>query len=60
VRRDYEETRNCIITKGFECLTGSMGVLIQPRTKGAGHGSTSRAFYARTPFVAKIIGIERG
>lgn len=60
VRRDYEETRNCIITRGFECLTGSMGVLIQPRTKGAGHGSTSRAFYARTPFVAKILGIERG
>ena len=60
VRRDYEETRNCIITKGFECLTGSMGVLIQPRTKGAGHGSTSRAFYARTPFIAKILGIERG
>jgi len=60
VRRDYEETRNCIITKGFEHLTGKMGVLVQPRTKGAGHGSTSRAFYARTPFVAKILGIERG
>lgn len=60
VKKDYEETRNCIITKGFECLTGFMGVLIQPRTKGVGHGSTSRAFYARTPFVAKILGIERG
>ncbi|MFZ2397436.1 MAG: MvaI/BcnI family restriction endonuclease [Smithella sp.] len=60
VKMDYEETRSCIITKGFEYLTGSMGVLIQPRTKGAGHGSTSRAFYARTPFVAKILGIERG
>ncbi len=59
VRRDYEETRNCIITKGFEHLTGKMGVLIQPRTKGAGHGSTSRAFYARIPFVSKILGIER-
>lgn len=59
VKKDYEETRNCIITNGFEYLTGSMGVLIQPRTKGAGHGSTSRAFYARTPFVAKILGIER-
>jgi DNA mismatch repair protein MutH len=60
VKKDYEETRNCIITNGFEYLTGSMGVLIQPRTKGAGHGSTSRAFYARTPFVARILGIERG
>lgn len=57
VRKDYEETRNCIITQGFEHLTGAMGVLIQPRTKGAGHGSISRAFYARKQFVAKILGI---
>lgn len=57
VRKDYEETRNCIIKQGFEHLTGAMGVLIQPRTKGAGHGSISRAFYARKKFVAKILGI---
>ena len=56
VRADYEETRETIRTKGFEALTGKMGVLIQPRTKGAGHGSTSRAFYARTGFVAHILG----
>jgi DNA mismatch repair protein MutH len=58
VRTDYEETRETIRTKGFEALTGAMGVLVQPRTKGAGHGSTSRAFYARTQFVAKILGLE--
>lgn len=57
VKKDYEEVRSCIATKGFEHLTGRMGVLVQPRTKGAGHGSTSRAFYARTQFVAKILGI---
>jgi DNA mismatch repair protein MutH len=55
VKQDYEETRNCIRTRGFEHLTGAMGVLVQPRTKGAGHGSTSRAFYARTQFVARIL-----
>lgn len=60
LRRDYEETRNCILSRGFQCLTGAMGVLVQPRTKGAGHGSTIRAFYARTKFVAKILGIEKG
>lgn len=60
VKRDYEETRNCIIEQGFEHLSGTMGILIQPRTKGAGHGSTSRAFYARTQFVSKILGIEKG
>lgn len=59
VKRDYEETRNCILKDGFEHLTGAMGVLVQPRTKGAGHGSASRAFYARARFVAKILGIER-
>lgn len=58
VRRDYEETRICIIERGFESLTGKMGTLIQPRTKGPGHGSISRAFYARTPFVAQILGLK--
>ncbi|MFC1511629.1 MvaI/BcnI family restriction endonuclease [Candidatus Latescibacterota bacterium] len=57
VKRDYDETRNCIITRGFESLTGAMGVLVQPRTKGPGHGSISRAFYARTKFVSQILGI---
>ena len=60
VKRDYEETRDCIRTRGFEHLTSSMGVLVQPRTKGAGHGSTSRAFYARTQFVARILGMQKG
>jgi len=59
VRRDYEETRSCITNRGFEHLTGAMGVLVQPRTKGAGHGSTSRAFYARTQFVAKLLGYNK-
>lgn len=58
VKEDYEEARKCIIVQGFEHLTGAMGVLVQPRTKGPGHGSTSRAFYARTQFVAKILGIQ--
>lgn len=57
VEKDYELTRQTIINKGFHALTGKMGVLIQPRTKGAGHGSTSRAFYARTGFVAKILNL---
>jgi DNA mismatch repair protein MutH len=57
IKQDYEETRECITNRGFDCLTGKMGVLVQPRTKGAGHGSISRAFYARTKFVAKILGL---
>ena len=58
VKADYDLVRNTIQTKGFDALTGYMGVLVQPRTKGPGHGSTSRAFYARTGFVAQILGME--
>ncbi|MCX8063374.1 MAG: MutH/Sau3AI family endonuclease [Anaerolineales bacterium] len=57
IKKDYEEAQRCIREEGFECLTGRMGGLIQPRTKGAGHGSTSRAFYARRNLVLKILGI---
>lgn len=58
VKADYNSTRNTIRRKGFDELTGKMGVLVQPRTKGPGHGSTSRAFYARKKFVAHILGVS--
>ncbi|MDQ3323587.1 MAG: hypothetical protein M3525_14315 [Acidobacteriota bacterium] len=50
VKVDYNLIQETILTKGFQTLTGKIGVLVQPRTKGAGHGSTSRAFYARKIF----------
>lgn len=55
VKKDYNTVRDTIINKGFRCLTGHMGVYIQPRTKGAGHGSISRAFYARPKFLKKFV-----
>jgi len=58
VKADYDLVRETLRTKGFNALTGKMGVLVQPRTKGAGHGSESRAFYARTGFVKKILKID--
>jgi DNA mismatch repair protein MutH len=54
IKADYDFIRNKLITQGFEALTGADGKWIQARTKGAGHGSTSRAFYARTSLVKKI------
>lgn len=54
VKRDYELVKNCL-ERGTPPLTGSMGVYIQPRPKGMGHGSTSRAFYARPLFLAQFI-----
>lgn len=58
VKQDYEAIRNTVRTRGFAALSGKLGVCIQPRIKGPGHGSTSRAFYARTGLVAHICGIK--
>lgn len=55
VKNDYETIRECILSNGFDCLESKMGVLVQARTKGAGHGSRSRAFYARTRFVTEML-----
>lgn len=57
VKKDYDLVKNTLNTKGFGALTGAMGVYVQPRTKGQGHGSISRAFYARPVFIKKILGI---
>lgn len=59
VKSDYELVRDVIKNKGFNALTGKMGILVQPRTKGAGHGSTSRAFYARKILVSHILGLSK-
>jgi DNA mismatch repair protein MutH len=50
IQADYELIRKKLIEHGFQSLTGSDGKWLQARTKGAGHGSTSRAFYARKPW----------
>src|SRR5574344_592609 len=56
IMADYEETRECLKTRGFSCLSGKMGKWIQPRTKGQGNGAPiTRAFYARTSFLKKIL-----
>ena len=62
IERDYDEVRRIIRDpkQGFDCLTGKMGILIQPRTKGPGHGSKSRAFYARKELLKEIFGDLNG
>jgi DNA mismatch repair protein MutH len=59
VKDDYETVRARIRASGIESVTGELGTLVQARTKGAGHGSTSRAFYARTVFVAHILNLQK-
>ncbi|PIR89809.1 hypothetical protein COU05_04010 [bacterium (Candidatus Gribaldobacteria) CG10_big_fil_rev_8_21_14_0_10_37_21] len=54
IKNDYDFIREKLVETGFESLTGKDGKWIQARTKGPGHGSTSRAFYARKELVEKI------
>ncbi len=57
IKADYDFIRNKLIKNGFKSLTWKDGKWIQARTKGPGHGSISRAFYARTSLVKKIFEI---
>src|ERR1043166_7604248 len=59
VRDDYETIRGRVRTHGIDSVTGDLGKLVQARTKGPGHGSTPRAFYARPVFVAHILNLQR-
>jgi len=55
IKDDYEFIRNKLKSYGFDALTGADGKWIQARTKGPGHGSKSRAFYARKNLIKEII-----
>ena len=55
IKADYDLVRETILTQGFSFLKSEMGKYVQPRTKGRGHGSTSRAFYARVSFLKKFV-----
>ncbi len=59
IKEDYDSIRQKLIANDnkISCLSGRMGKWVQPRTKGAGHGSESRAFYARKNLVKRIIGL---
>lgn len=59
VETDYERIRDLIRINGIDKLTGDTGKYVQARTKGRGHGSTSRAFYARALFVAHILNLQK-
>jgi len=50
---DYNEIATAYTTQNI--MTGSIGRYLQTRTKGAGHGSTSRAFYLRPLFIKEFI-----
>jgi DNA mismatch repair protein MutH len=53
---DYQTIQSVYTTSGV--LKSELGTYLQTRTKGAGHGSTSRAFYLRTAFLKEHIPIH--
>ena len=53
LENDYTEIRKMYIETGV--LSSRTGTLLQNRTKGSGHGSTTRAFYIRQTFMKKYI-----
>jgi DNA mismatch repair protein MutH len=53
IERDYEEIRKGFLENGT--LQSETGTLLQNRTKGPGHGSSSRAFYLRPEFIKRCI-----
>jgi len=59
VKDDYEAIQAQIRLRGIDSVTGDLGKLVQARTKGRGHGSTTRAFYARAIFVAHILNLQK-
>ena len=59
VKDDYEAIQAQIRLRGIDSVTGDLGKLVQARTKGRGHGSTTRAFYARTILVAHILNLQK-
>jgi DNA mismatch repair protein MutH len=52
IRDDYNMIRDMMIQG--ETISGSNGIILQSRTKGPGHGSTSRAFYLLPHFLPEL------
>jgi len=50
---DYNQIRTNFIENGV--LQSETGTLLQNRTKGTGHGSTTRAFYLRPAFMKQFV-----
>ena len=53
LEKDYTSIRNQFVSENT--LHSATGTYLQNRTKGTGHGSTSRAFYLRKQFVEKWV-----
>lgn len=57
LEHDYKTIQTLYTTEGL--LKSTVGKYLQTRTKGAGHGTTTRAFYLRTTFLKEHIPISQ-
>lgn len=58
IQEDYEEIRWVLRNQGIDALGGHLGTWIQPRVKGgANNAQRGFAFYARSQFVAHLLGL---
>ena len=55
LKTDYDAIVAAYVTTGTLAGTTGLGTYLQNRTKGAGHGTTSRAFYLRTGFLKEFV-----
>jgi DNA mismatch repair protein MutH len=53
IEEDYNLIQSTYLKENI--LKSELGTYLQTRTKGAGHGTTSRAFYLRTKFLKETI-----
>lgn len=58
VKSDYELIQRTTREQGFDALSRSLCDYIEPGTKGKGHGSTTRAYYASKKLVGLILGLK--
>ena len=56
LKGDYDAIRAQFLKDGQ--LTSRTGELLQNRTKGPGHGSTTRAFYLRKAFMQQVVPVH--
>ena len=58
IKEDYEEIRWVLRNEGIDALGGHLGTWIQPRVKGGSNNAQRGfAFYARSQFVANVLGL---
>ena len=55
IENDYNLIKNHLKNNGLDSIKSNIGTYIQARTKGKGHGTKSRCFYAKKPLIFDLV-----